>query len=98
MLPGVTSRNSVVILKQGKGIDGDAAYHKFGINFSSALSKAEGNSQALRRLVELAVIELIGKLTKTPYWTCLGADPKGDDASESRSPTGTTRWPTMRRS
>lgn len=80
VLPGVTSRNSVVIMKQGKGIDGDAAYHKFGINYSMNLARSEGQSQALRGLVELAVVELIGKLTKTPYWTCLGvSDPKANE-------------------
>jgi hypothetical protein len=75
ILPGVTSRNSVVILKQGRGTDGDAAYHKFGVSYSMNLSKSEGQSQALRGLVELAVIELAGKLTKIPYWTCLGGEP-----------------------
>ena len=79
VLPGVTSRNSVVILKQGKGFDGDAAYHKLGLNFSMTLSRSEGQAQALRGLVELAVIELMGKLTKTPYWQCLGADPKANE-------------------
>lgn len=76
VLPGVTSRNSVIVLKQGRGIDGDAAYHKFGINYSMNLARSEGQSQALRGLVELATVELMGKLTKTPYWTCLGvSDP-----------------------
>lgn len=43
------------------------------------LARTEGQSQALRGLVELAVVELIGKLTKTPYWTCLGvSDPKAN--------------------
>jgi hypothetical protein len=74
ILPGVTSRNAVAILKQGKGVDADAAYHKFGISYSMSLSTSEGQAQALRGLIELAVIELMGKLTKTPYWTCLGAD------------------------
>lgn len=79
VLPGVTSRNSVIILKQGSGFDGDAAYHKFGINYSMNLARAEGQSQALRGLVELAAVELIGKLTKTPYWSCLGvSDPKAN--------------------
>jgi hypothetical protein len=79
VLPGVTSRNSVIILKQGRGFDGDAAYHKFGINYSMNLARAEGQSQALRGLVELAAVELIGKLTKTPYWSCLGVtDPKAN--------------------
>jgi hypothetical protein len=76
VMPGVTSRNSVVILKQGKGLDGDAAYHKFGVSYTMSLNKSEGQTQALRGLVELAVIELAGKLTKIPYWTCLGGDPK----------------------
>jgi hypothetical protein len=79
ILSGVTSRNSVVVLRTGRGADGDAAYHKFGVNFSLSLSKNEGQSQALRGLVELASIELMGKLTKTPYWTCLGADAGHDE-------------------
>lgn len=79
VLPGVTSRNSVVILKTGRGLDGDAAYHKFGVSFSMNLNKSEGQTQALRGLVELAVIELMGKLTKTPYWSCLGGDPSTNE-------------------
>lgn len=79
ILSGVTSRNSVVILKTGNGLDADAAYHKFGLSFTMSLSKSEGQSQALRGLVELAVVELMGKLTKTPYWTCLGADAKANE-------------------
>jgi hypothetical protein len=76
VVPGVTSRNAVLILKQGSGLDADAQYHKFGLTFTTALARAEGNAQALRNLVELAAIELFGKLTRTPYWLCLGADPK----------------------
>jgi hypothetical protein len=79
VLPGVTSRNSVVIMREGKGFDGDAAYHKFGVSFAMNFSRSEGQSQALRGLVELAVIELMGKLTKTPYWSCLGAEPNGNE-------------------
>ena len=47
-----------------------------GVSYSMNLNKSEGQTQALRGLVELAVIELAGKLTKIPYWTCLGGDPK----------------------
>jgi Domain of unknown function (DUF4384) len=79
VLSGVTSRNSVVILKAGKGFDADAAYHKLGISYSMSLSRSEGQSQALRGLVELASIELMGKLTKTPYWRCLGADANNEE-------------------
>jgi hypothetical protein len=79
VLPGVTSSNSVVILRQGKGLDGDAAYHKFGVSYSMSLSRSDGQTQALRGLVELAAIELAGKLTKVPYWSCLGGDPASSD-------------------
>lgn len=79
VVPGVTSRNSVVIFKQGQGLDGDAAIKKFGISFSMNLNKSEGQSQALRNLVELAVIELFGKLTKTPYWSCLGSSAENEE-------------------
>lgn len=79
ILSGVTSRNSVVLLKTGRGADADAAYHKFGISYSMSLSRSEGQAQALRGLVELAVVELMGKLTKTPYWTCLGADAQNEE-------------------
>lgn len=79
VVPGVVARNSALIYKQGAGADGDAEYKKFGINFGLTVSRNEGRAQALRTLVELAAIELMGKLTKVPYWICLGADPESDE-------------------
>jgi hypothetical protein len=76
VIPGVVSKNTIVIFKEGKGLDADATIGKFGVNFSMNLTRSEGDAQALRNLVELASVELIGKLTKTPYWRCLGIDPQ----------------------
>ena len=73
VVPGIASRNSVILFKQGKGFDGEAEIRKFGINFSLSTGTNEGQAQALRTLVELATIELFGRLAKVPYWTCLGA-------------------------
>ncbi|CAN5464887.1 hypothetical protein BH11PSE11_BH11PSE11_04060 [soil metagenome] len=73
IVSGATSSNSVAIFKSGAGIEGEAGYRKFGINYQANLSRSEGSAQALRNLVEMAVVELFGKLTKTPYWVCLGA-------------------------
>ncbi|MFO1381183.1 MAG: DUF4384 domain-containing protein [Chitinivorax sp.] len=73
LIPGVTSKNSILVMKEGTGVDGEAMIRKLGLNFNFTVSKSEGQAQALRTLVELAVIELIGKLQKIPYWTCLGA-------------------------
>ena len=78
IIPGVTASNSVLIFRSGSGLEGEAGYKKFGINYQSNLSRAEGQVQALRNLVELAVVELFGKLTKTPYWKCLGATSKDE--------------------
>jgi Domain of unknown function (DUF4384)/Putative peptidoglycan binding domain len=82
VLAGVTSRNQIVIFKEGSGTDVDASVGnipKLGVNFSMNLVRAEGDAQALRNLIELAAIELVGKLTKTPYWKCLGIDPKREE-------------------
>ena len=71
IVPGVNSRNSAAILQEGWGIDGEASYKKLGVNFMTSFSKSDGKSVALRNLVELSAIELMGKLNKVPYWKCL---------------------------
>jgi hypothetical protein len=82
VVSGVSSRNSVIFIKEGKGIDGEATIKKFGINFSMSVARQEGLSQSLRTLVELASIELVGRLARVPYWTCLGAT-DADNAVQS---------------
>lgn len=39
-----------------------------------SLNKAEGMGAGVRALIELGAIELVGKLTSTPYWKCLEID------------------------
>ncbi len=75
LIPGVISKNAVIILKQGSGKNAKAKISKLGVDYSTNMTQAEGNTQALRNLIELAVIEISGKLTKTPYWKCLNSDP-----------------------
>lgn len=79
IVPGVNSRNSAAILQEGDGIDGEAAFSKLGINYMTSFSKSDGKAVAVRNLVELSAIELIGKLTKVPYWKCLGVDQSNPD-------------------
>ncbi len=78
VIPGVTTRNSVVIYKTGTAKEFDAGISKTGVNFSIAANTSDGTSQALRALVELSAIELMGKLLKIPYWKCLGLDSEHD--------------------
>jgi curli biogenesis system outer membrane secretion channel CsgG len=79
LVPGVKASNSVLIYKEGVGVDADVEYKKLGLNFGMTLSRNEGKAQAVRALIELAVVELLGKLAKVPYWTCLGADPNNEE-------------------
>ncbi|MBZ0222995.1 MAG: DUF4384 domain-containing protein [Dokdonella sp.] len=81
LVPGVNSRNSAAILQEGDGIDGEAAFSKLGINYMTSFSKSDGKTTAVRNLVELSAIELIGKLTKVPYWKCLGVDESNPDVA-----------------
>ncbi|MEX8519226.1 MAG: DUF4384 domain-containing protein [Leptothrix sp. (in: b-proteobacteria)] len=72
MMPGVTSKNYVLIRRKGKGYDGDLTLNKFGAQYNFVFNTSDGQGQALRTLVELSVIELYGRLLKIPYWSCLG--------------------------
>lgn len=76
LVPGVTSRNSAVIVKQGTGSDVDATIRKLGISYSFSVDRNETAAAASRNLVEMAAIELFGRLLHVPYWNCLGMDPR----------------------
>lgn len=73
LVNGVTSKNTLVTIREESGIgDGTATIRKAGISFSTSFTRQDSPAQAVRNLIELATIELIGKLVKVPYWTCLG--------------------------
>ncbi|MEK6748380.1 MAG: DUF4384 domain-containing protein [Pseudomonadota bacterium] len=75
VVPGAVSRNSMAVFATGVGGDVDGVIQKAGLAFSFAMSKSDGQAQALRNLIELGSIELTGRLFKLPYWNCLGIDP-----------------------
>ncbi|MBC7951076.1 MAG: DUF4384 domain-containing protein [Rhodospirillaceae bacterium] len=74
ILPGVTASNSIAVVQSGKGADAGGIINKAGLSFQVSLSRSEGMHQALRTLVELSTIEVLGKLTRVPYWQCLGIE------------------------
>ena len=71
IIPGASAHNSIAVAR--KGIAGDLAgsISKLGLNFDVVLNKGEGMHQAVRTLVELSTIEVLGKLAEVPYWRCL---------------------------
>lgn len=74
ILPGVNASNSLVISRAGKSADLGGKIGKAGFAFNMSLNKSEGLGAGVRALVELGMIELVGKLTGTPYWKCLEID------------------------
>lgn len=71
ILPGVNASNSLVITRSGKSNEAGGKIGKLGLSFNMSLNKAEGLAGGVRALIELGMIELVGKLTGTPYWKCL---------------------------
>jgi hypothetical protein len=74
ILPGISANNSIAVVKSGKGADIGGLIGKAGISLSVSLDRSEGFSQAVRNLVELSTIEVLGKLTHVPYWECLSIE------------------------
>lgn len=71
ILPGMQATNSISVVRSGKGGDVDGQIGKAGFFFEMSMDRSEGTHQSVRTLVELSLIETLGKLTKVPYWTCL---------------------------
>ncbi len=76
VVPGVTTKNSIELFTRGSSTSYDGGISKTGMSYSFSSSSKDAVGQALRALVELSTIELVGKLTKLPYWNCLGMDPE----------------------
>lgn len=71
MIPGVSASNSIVVRRSGTSADAGATIKKLGLNFNLSFNRSEGVHAAVRTLIELSTIEVLGKLAQVPYWRCL---------------------------
>lgn len=71
IMPGMSASNSVVVRRNGAAGDIGGTIKKVGLSFNISMNKQEGTHQATRTLIELSAIEILGKLTRVPYWRCL---------------------------
>ncbi|MGF1643198.1 MAG: DUF4384 domain-containing protein [Thiotrichales bacterium] len=71
IVPGMSSNNSIAITRRGEGTDIAGSVKKLGALFQIGLDRSEGLHHSVRTLVELGAIELMGRLTRVPYWECL---------------------------
>jgi hypothetical protein len=75
LVPGATSKNTVVVTREESGVgDGAAQIRNGSLSLSFGVSRNEGVAQSLRNMIELSAIELTGKLLRLPYWSCLDLD------------------------
>jgi hypothetical protein len=71
IIPGLSSNNSLAIDRRGGALSGALSSANLGVTFDFQATDAEGVHAGVRTLVELGVIESLGKLTRVPYWDCL---------------------------
>lgn len=74
ILPATSTSNTMVITKGGRSGEAGGKLGNVGLSFNMDLSKTEGVGATTRTLVELGLIEALGKFTQVPYWKCLNAD------------------------
>jgi hypothetical protein len=71
LIPGMDSANEVIIGGAGQGLDLAGRIGDYGVKFNVGRDYALGAGGALRTLVDLAMIEMVGKWARVPYWQCL---------------------------
>ena len=75
LVPGASSKNTVVVTQQDNGLGGaHAQIRNSALSLDFTTERNEGVAQALRNVIELSTIELTGKLLHMPYWACLNQD------------------------
>ena len=71
MIPKVQSLHSMRLYNLTEGGGFSIAFDGTGLGFSEQKKSIQGRHDAVRQLVELSILELIGKYKKVPYWRCL---------------------------
>lgn len=71
ILPETSTSNTMIIAKGGRSGEAGGKVAKAGLSFSLDLSRSEGVGATTRTLIELGLIEALGKFTRVPYWKCL---------------------------
>lgn len=74
LLAGIDSANEIVVANAARAVDAGGRIRKTGVQFNVSQEVSQGTGPAVRTLVELGLIELVGKWARVPYWQCLAID------------------------
>ncbi|SFL13130.1 DUF4384 domain-containing protein [Falsiroseomonas stagni] len=79
-----TTSNALVLQNRNFGWNAEFRIGSYGINLGYSVDRREGPHQAVRTLLEIAVVELLGQYAQLPYFHCLSI---GRDNPEVRRQT-----------
>lgn len=71
ILQETSTANTMVITKESRSGEVGGKIFTLGLSFSKDVSRSEGVGATYRTLIELGLIETLGKFTRVPYWKCL---------------------------
>lgn len=74
ILANTSTSNTMIIKKSGRSGEAGGKLFKIGLSFNLDVSRSEGMGATTRALIELGLIETLGKFTQVPYWKCLDTD------------------------
>lgn len=81
LYPGLDSANELVVATGGRSIEIGAKatglpkdVERIGVQYDVSADSNQGAGAAIRALVDLAAIELVGKWSRVPYWQCVQYD------------------------
>lgn len=72
IIPGIASSNTLAMKHQeGSAVSADLTIADFGFSYSLTDTETLDYNTVFRSLIQVAAIEIIGKLHDVPYWRCL---------------------------
>ena len=71
MVPQIQASNVVKVLNFSSEDNASLGFYGDAFGFKMEGKYLQGRHSAIRTLVDLSVLELIGKATNTPYWRCI---------------------------
>jgi len=84
VLPGSSVANSMIVTSKKFGIGGTGLINLTGYNLSISFNRVESIGQAVRNLIELGVIELLGRHARVPYQQCLNIEPTNEKLQNTK--------------
>lgn len=75
IVPGGSVSNSMVVSRRGLSSGFSGKIVKAGLGMNLEINRVESTGQAVRNLIELGLIELLGRHSGVDYWDCLALEP-----------------------